>query len=186
MTDTVRGTIMNPITGELVGPGTDPYVYRWRGTAFQGEGRPEVNNGRFDTTLITRLTSNLHVGGCIGGLHLPGEVDLVVSLYPWERYVIRRDTVRTEITAYDATGQDLGWAEAAAMVVAGGIEEGLAVLTHCQAGINRSSLVAGIALLELGWVDTGADAISLLREERSPACLCNATFEQYLRDRKAD
>jgi len=52
-------------------------------------------------------------------------------------------------------------------------------LVHCQAGLNRSSLVAARALV-LGGM-TADDAIALIREKRSPACLCNPAFERWLR-----
>jgi protein-tyrosine phosphatase len=44
--------------------------------------------------------------------------------------------------------------------------------------LNRSALVAGMALILDGWKP--ADAIALLREKRSPAVLCNPAFEQWL------
>jgi hypothetical protein len=52
------------------------------------------------------------------------------------------------------------------------------VLVHCQAGLNRSSLVAARALMLDG--RTAGDAIRTVREKRSPACLCNRAFEDYL------
>ena len=176
--DTVRGTIIDPLSGFRLGADTDPYEYRWVGEATQAlvRGIP----ARFDTALITRVTDNLHVGGCIGGMRLPDDVDLVVSLYPWEQYIIGPNTRRIEWRAYDATDHELAWAEEAAAKVVEAIEAGERVLVHCQAGINRSSLVAAIAMVKLGWVDTGAEAISLLREKRSPVCLCNEAFENYL------
>jgi protein-tyrosine phosphatase len=50
---------------------------------------------------------------------------------------------------------------------------------HCQAGLNRSSLVVGRALM-LGGM-TADDAIVLIRRKRSPACLSNPSFERWLR-----
>ena len=52
---------------------------------------------------------------------------------------------------------------------------------HCQAGLNRSSLVVAIALLLSGEVSTGQEAIDLIREKRDPACLCNPAFEKWVR-----
>jgi protein-tyrosine phosphatase len=52
-------------------------------------------------------------------------------------------------------------------------------LVHCQAGLNRSSLVVVRALVLDGMdVDT---AIAVVREKRSPVCLCNPSFESWLR-----
>ena len=56
-------------------------------------------------------------------------------------------------------------------------------LVHCQAGLNRSSLIAAVALILAGVVDSGAEAAALLRERRSPACLCNQSFERWLTHR---
>ena len=53
------------------------------------------------------------------------------------------------------------------------------MLVHCQAGLNRSSLVAARALMLDGM--SADDAIRIVREKRSPACLCNKAFEDYLR-----
>jgi protein-tyrosine phosphatase len=53
------------------------------------------------------------------------------------------------------------------------------VLVHCQAGLNRSSLVVGRALMLDGM--SAPEAIWHVRKMRSPACLCNQTFEDYLR-----
>jgi hypothetical protein len=54
-------------------------------------------------------------------------------------------------------------------------------LVHCQAGLNRSSLVVARVLMLEG--ATADEAIGLLREKRSPACLCNPAFEEWLRAR---
>lgn len=51
-------------------------------------------------------------------------------------------------------------------------------LVHCQAGLNRSNLIAALALIRGGMAPAGA--ISLLRERRSPVVLCNEAFESWL------
>ncbi len=51
-------------------------------------------------------------------------------------------------------------------------------LVHCQAGLNRSSLVVGRALM-LGGMAPRA-AVDLIREKRSPVCLSNPSFEKWL------
>ena len=60
------------------------------------------------------------------------------------------------------------------------IREGQAVLSHCGAGFNRSALVAGMIMVELGW--KGSDAVDRLRERR-PGALFNDVFAEYLRAR---
>jgi protein-tyrosine phosphatase len=51
-------------------------------------------------------------------------------------------------------------------------------LVHCQAGLNRSALVAGLALIRSGMAPR--DAIALLRQKRSSDVLFNKAFERWL------
>lgn len=53
------------------------------------------------------------------------------------------------------------------------------VLVRCQAGLNRSGLVIGLVLYKAGY--SAADAITLIREKRSPFALCNPRFVEHLR-----
>jgi len=57
------------------------------------------------------------------------------------------------------------------------IQAGHRVLSHCGMGFNRSALVAGLILCELG--HTGPEALARLRERRTGA-LFNDTFAAYL------
>ncbi len=57
------------------------------------------------------------------------------------------------------------------------IQSGHRVLSHCGMGFNRSALVAGLILCELGL--TGPQAVARLRERRTGA-LFNDTFASYL------
>lgn len=52
------------------------------------------------------------------------------------------------------------------------------VMARCQAGLNRSSLVAGLAMILMGY--TGEDAVQLIRARRSPWALCNDAYADYL------
>jgi hypothetical protein len=54
------------------------------------------------------------------------------------------------------------------------------VLSHCGLGFNRSALIAGLILCELGY--SGPDAVSRLRARR-PGALFNDTFAAYLSSR---
>lgn len=54
------------------------------------------------------------------------------------------------------------------------------VLSHCGAGFNRSALVAGMIMVELGW--KGSDAVARLRDRR-PGALFNEVFADYLMSR---
>jgi hypothetical protein len=51
------------------------------------------------------------------------------------------------------------------------------VLVHCQMGLNRSALVAGLVLVHNGMA--GTDAVARLQQRR-PGALYNDTFAQYL------
>jgi hypothetical protein len=57
------------------------------------------------------------------------------------------------------------------------ISQGHGVLSHCGMGFNRSALVAGLILIELGM--PGATAVARLRERR-PGALYNDRFADYL------
>lgn len=146
----------------------DPLVQRMNGVAYHG-------NTPFDVPYVSQITDDLWTGGCTDGLVLPPEIAHVVSLYPWERYTIHHET-RSElyVRLYDSEGQTLDSIDRIAAWVNECRADG-PTLVHCQAGLNRSGLVAGRALV-LGGM-SGADAIALLREKRSPAVLCNKAFE---------
>lgn len=57
------------------------------------------------------------------------------------------------------------------------IRDGHIVLSHCGMGYNRSALVAGLILTELGM--SGTDAVTRLRDRR-PGALFNDRFAEYL------
>jgi protein-tyrosine phosphatase len=153
---------------------TDPERQRMSGVAYHG-------NTPFDVPFISRITDDLWQGGCEDGLVLPREVKHVVSLYPWEEYT-RLHVVDSwlQVRMYDSD-DDSGADEETLVRLAKWINEcrktGV-TLVHCQAGLNRSSLLTGLALVLDGM--TATDAIELLRKTRSPAVLCNRAFEQWL------
>lgn len=137
-------------------------------------------NGHFRVPLISHIEGNLHVGGCIHGVELPDDFTNVLSLYPWERYSLGPNTHRQEVRLYDSA--EMASAEVldnVADVAVRMLREGK-TLIHCQAGLNRSNLIAALALRKLG--RTSREAIDLLREKRSPVVLCNQAFERFLLD----
>lgn len=133
----------------------------------------------FDVPFITEIAPNLWQGGCEQGLVLPTHINYVVSLYPWERYDIRHK-VRGElyIRMYDDPNQATDDISDIALQVHKWRQKGQ-VLVHCQAGLNRSSLVVARALMFAGM--SANEAIETIRAKRSTACLCNDGFESYLR-----
>jgi hypothetical protein len=78
---------------------------------------------------------------------------------------------------YDEELPDLGRLHGVARLAAAQYRAGETVLSHCGMGFNRSALVAGLVLVELGW--RGAAAVERLRERR-PGALFNARFAEYL------
>lgn len=57
-------------------------------------------------------------------------------------------------------------------------KSGAQVLIRCQTGVNRSGLVTALVLMLDGY--TAAEAIALLRSQRSSVVLCNENFEAWL------
>lgn len=160
----------------------DPTIQRMKGVARHGD-------TPFDVPFISHVGHNLWQGGCRDGLILPSFIDVVVSLYPWERYTLHGNATRIEVKMYDSVDQGFEQVDEIAQKVNEFRDAGKVVLVHCQAGLNRSSLIAARALF-LEWYGNeleGADPITgdwiveILRDKRSPACLCNPAFEAEVR-----
>ena len=150
----------------------DPTVQRMTGITVHG-------SIPFDVPFISEIAPNLWQGGCQNGLVLPPFMKHLVSLYPWEAYEIRHKIHSgLAILMYDSIDQEFSQVDAIAAWVNACRADG-PTLVHCQAGLNRSSLVAARALMMEGM--TADEAIKLLREKRSSACLCNPSFERWLR-----
>ena len=155
----------------------NPTVQRMKGVTLHG-------SAAFDVPLISEIAPNLWQGGCEDGLILPDFIKHLVSLYPWESYIVRHvlDSALL-VRMYDSADQTFEQIEELARWVNLCRTTG-PVLVHCQAGLNRSSLVAARALILEGM--SADDAIMTIREKRSPACLCNPAFEAYLRTSECD
>lgn len=150
----------------------DPTVQRMSGIARHG-------NTPFDVPFISQIGYNLWQGGCQQGLMLPKFIKHLVSLYPWEQYKLQHELDSyLVVKMYDSVEQGYEQVEQIARWI-NICRETAPVLVHCQAGLNRSSLVATRALMLSG--KTADEAIGMIREKRSPACLCNPAFEAYLR-----
>lgn len=150
----------------------DPTRVRMSGTAVHG-------NTPFDVPFMSEIAPGLYQGGCQQGLILPHFIKNIVSLYPWERYKIEHN-IDSElyIRMYDSEEQGFEQLDEIAKWVFEQWDKGGNTLVHCQAGLNRSSLVVGRVLMMMGY--TAKEAIEKIRASRSPACLCNPSFEKYL------
>jgi hypothetical protein len=93
---------------------------------------------------------------------------------------IPNHTLYVYFPIFDEDLPDLGRLHGLAALGASLVRAGQPVLSHCGAGFNRSALLAGLILCELGW--KGRDAVSRLRERR-PGALFNERFAGYLETR---
>lgn len=149
----------------------DPTVKRMVGIARHG-------NTPFDVPYISEIAPNLWQGGCKTNMVLPQFIEHLVSLYPWEQYTVMHELASSlTVKMYDSEDQAFDQVDGIAAWINEARKSGI-VLVHCQAGLNRSSLVAARALM-LGGV-SAKQAIATLRKKRSAACLCNPSFEKHL------
>lgn len=145
-------------------------------------------DGRYiDIPLISHIEDNLYVGGYLDNVDLGDHFTHVFSLYKWGQYVVGEDTEHNIYTMYDdprgvkiqdIDENDLSLVDVLSDIVAA-LNAGGNVLIHCQAGINRSNLLAALALRAWKGI-TSSQAIELLREKRSPLVLANRAFVQFL------
>jgi hypothetical protein len=148
-------------------------------TSHHIEGIAREGNTPFNVPLISQVQDNLWQGGCINGVSLGGKFKHVISLYPWERFNHGKQLDSfLEVALYDSgTIPDVAQMTSIANWINICRAHGT-TLVHCQAGLNRSGLVTGLALVLSGMQST--DAIALLRKSRHSAVLCNKAFEQWL------
>lgn len=139
-------------------------------------------DGWMDIPLISPVDEELGLwqGGCMHDLDLGNDFQTIVSLYKWGRYKRAEGVDLYEFEAYDShDGVDMDTLTKASDAALKGLEKGK-VLVHCQAGLNRSGLVAAFTLMRLG--RSAQDAIDLLRRQRSQMVLCNQNFVKSLHE----
>ena len=109
-----------------------------------------------------------------------GLFDTVVSAYHRAGYEPDPPTEYLTVPFPDSRLDERAQALAidAAALIATRVSEGKKVLSRCQAGLNRSSLMAGLAMVRLGF--SGEDAVQLIRARRSPWALCNEEYAQFI------
>lgn len=153
-------------------------------TSHHIEGIAREGNTPFSAPLLSQIDETFWQGGCIDGVSLNGTFKHVVSLYPWERFNPGCDLDSfTEVRLYDAGAiPDPEQLFSLARWINVCRKHG-STLVHCQAGLNRSGLLAGLALV-LGGMPA-VDAIQLLRDKRCSAVLCNRTFANWLQEQRA-
>lgn len=149
----------------------DPLTQRMQGHTAHGD-LP------FDVPYMSKITDNLWQGGCENGLVLPDFIDHLVSLYPWEAYVVKHK-LASNLTwrMHDDVKQGFDQVDDIARWV-NACRKSNPVLVHCQAGLNRSALVVARALMLEGM--DARNAIELIQTKRSPAYLCNKSFRRWL------
>ena len=105
--------------------------------------------------------------------------DTVITMYAWARPVdwfvkeIRFGIYDDDMSDFEVRAlQDL------VKIAHSDWRAGQKVLVRCQAGINRSSLVAALVLIRDGM--SAEEAIALLREKRAGGVLRNSHFEEWL------
>ena len=141
-------------------------------------GTTRHKNLYFNVPYVSQITKNLWVGGCATGLTLPPFFEHLVSLYPWEAYTLRHELVsKLEVRMYDSLDQSMDQVRNIARWLRSCYKQG-PTLVHCQAGLNRSNLIAATALITDG--GNPQEVIDLLREKRASAVLCNDSFVEFL------
>lgn len=152
------------------------------------EGMTAIGEMQFSAPLFTQLSVNLWIGGTpttVWPPVFPPGVQAIVNLYKWGQYDVP-STVGpddyTEVTMYDSAEQPVDREQVYGLAAWAykRIMSGKVTLIHCQAGLNRSSLITVLVMTLMGYsVD---DAITELRTKRSDACLINPAFETWLRE----
>jgi protein-tyrosine phosphatase len=103
-------------------------------------------------------------------IDLEGEIDHGVPTIP-------NHILYIYFPIYDEDLPDMAKLQAVVRLGASLVAAGHKVLSHCGMGFNRSALVAGLILVEMGM--SGEDAVAYLRRKR-PGALFNQVFAEYL------
>jgi protein-tyrosine phosphatase len=115
----------------------------------------------------------------------PREFDAVVTMYAWARPVDWGvEELRWGIPDAEGDGLDLEGVRETVIWAHRRWKAGKKVLVRCQAGLNRSSLIASLVLVREG-VEP-AEAINKIRRTRSRKALFNRSFEAAVLDTPTD
>lgn len=134
-----------------------------------------------DVSLMSHIVDNLYVGGCVQDTDVEDHFSHIFSLYVRERYKFDPDATELhEYKMYDSSdGLDIETVEEVSDLVAEALSGDGNVLVHCQAGINRSNLVAARALMK-AYDISSTEAIELLETKRHRLILSNQVFKDYV------
>ena len=109
------------------------------------------------------------------------DFDTVITAYAWANpcdWGVKE--VRYCFYDSDMTDVDLEQLHQVAEIAHNDWKAGKRVLIRCQLGVNRSGLLMATLLIKHGF--NPREAISLIREKRSPFALSNGAFVRYLQE----
>lgn len=121
----------------------------WRSHPISGLARAaeeKGEDGSFSCPLISEITENLWMGGCLHAIKLDDDFTHVISLYPWEKYQLGEATKREEFKLYDQ-GEipDVGQLHSIANKINKYRKQGK-VLVHC---FLPGTLIGGLTPVEI-------------------------------------
>lgn len=128
--------------------------------------------------------SNLFIGGHdsqTGDCRVTDQFDVVVSLYTRDDFGPDEGIEHHTHAMIDGSldDEDHQRIHELADITAAAVRDGKKVLVRCQAGMNRSGLVTGLAMMKMGW--TFDEALAKMRDVRGPYVLFNDDFRDFLK-----
>lgn len=97
---------------------------------------------------------------------------------PDDRFPGIRHIIRVPMEDAQPSREEVQLAYQAARVVSVAISQRMVCLVTCQAGLNRSGLVCGLALRNLGM--SGKEAIKVIQQRRGFIALSNRWFREII------
>ena len=146
-------------------------------TSERIEGYEKFGMQHFSVPLVTHVEGNLYMGGCPSFSAPPfgAILNLYGATYQHRTPAYREHRLRDShdgVPSRELLDELADW-------IAGQLACGRTTYVHCQAGLNRSSLVIAYYLVTRCG-RRAEEAIGALRERRCGAVLCNEAFERFL------
>jgi protein-tyrosine phosphatase len=104
---------------------------------------------------------------------------LCAAEYQPDRMVFPGVVLHAPLHDHRPTASEVHVAAAAARRVAAELQRGGRVLVTCHAGLNRSALVAALGVMQVCRMPA-AEIVAMFRQRRSPDCLSNWHFVNFL------